>query len=80
MTSIRVLTATDDYVPTYPRVITAEVEPDYPEYVVLFLNYVDFDPRNINWVKVTEFNNEFAQELTQDQKLFLHNLQFKTKI
>lgn len=79
--SRRYLTA--DEVSEYPRFITVEDdEPDspYPDYVQLFLHFVDFDPAGINWFKVKQFNEEFNMNLTDKQKLYLHNFQFKSKI
>jgi hypothetical protein len=68
---------------TYPRFIEAEDDDEesiYPDYVLLFLHFVDYDPRSINWFKVKQFNEEFDMNLTDQQKLYLHNFQFKTKI
>lgn len=47
-----------------------------PSYIELFLHYVDYDPNNINWFKVKKFDEEFDMNLTDEQKLELHNIQF----
>lgn len=35
---------------------------------------------NVTWTKVVEFDKEFELNLTSEQKLALHNLQFRNSI
>jgi hypothetical protein len=65
----RLLIATDD--------IDTSIIPD--DIIKLFWYHFGYNKANITWSKLKKFIEDYDLQITTEQKLFLHNLQFKTK-